>query len=120
MSTDEQTQCPTEEVLRLIGGKWKVVILFHLSDGTKRFNEIRRMLPVITQRMLTRQLRELEADGLVSRKVYAQVPPKVEYSLTALGCSLQPVLDAIHQWGAAYLNSLNADNSAKITADADA
>jgi len=119
MNNTEQNQCPTEEVLRLIGGKWKVVILFHLSEGTKRFNELRRLLPGITQRMLTRQLRELEADNVVSRKVYAEVPPKVEYSLTNLGCSLQPVLDAIHQWGVAYLDSIHTGENDTVTAHAD-
>ncbi|WP_395374169.1 winged helix-turn-helix transcriptional regulator [Marinicella sp. W31] len=97
-----------EQVLKLIGGKWKVIILHHLSDGTKRFNALRRLLPGITQRMLTRQLRELEADAIISRKVYAQVPPKVEYSLTEFGRSIQPVLDAIEQWGITYLDSVKA------------
>ncbi len=93
------TDCPVEAALDVIGGKWKVVILFRLFDGTKRFNELRRLHPNITQRMLTNQLRELERDGLVHREVYAQVPPKVEYSLTPDGRTLKPVLAALEQWG---------------------
>ncbi len=91
--------CPVEAALNIIGGKWKAVILFQLSQGTKRFNELRRALPNVTQRMLTNQLRELERDGMVARKVYAQVPPKVEYSLTELGRSLEPVLFKLWDWG---------------------
>ena len=91
--------CAVEATLSLIDGKWKGVILFHLSGGTMRFGEIRRRVPGVTQRMLTNQLRELEADGLVARRVYAAVPPKVEYSLSALGRSLGPVLDALKSWG---------------------
>lgn len=91
--------CPVELVLNIIGGKWKGVILFHLLDKTLRFNELKRLLPNITQRMLTNQLRELEMDGLVHREVYAQVPPRVEYSLTARGESLGPIIRAMEQWG---------------------
>lgn len=91
--------CSVEAAIGLIDGKWKSVILFHLMAGTLRFNEIRRHIPNVTQRMLTNQLRELEADGLIDRKVYAQVPPKVEYSLSELGHSMSPVLLALKQWG---------------------
>lgn len=91
--------CAVEAAMALIDGKWKSVILFHLSDGTLRFNELRRAIPGVTQRMLTNQLRELEADGLIERQVYPQVPPKVEYSLSPLGRSLQPVLVALQTWG---------------------
>ena len=91
--------CSVEATIGLIDGKWKCVILFHLSGRTHRFNEIRRHIPEVTQRMLTNQLRELEADGLIDRKVYAQVPPKVEYSLSPLGRSLEPVLLALKNWG---------------------
>jgi DNA-binding HxlR family transcriptional regulator len=95
--------CPVEGALSLIDGKWKGVILYHLLEGTLRFNEIRRKLPNVTQRMLTLQLRELEADGLVARKVFAQVPPRVEYSLTQRGRSLAPVIAALKAWGDANL-----------------
>jgi len=91
--------CPVEAVLDIIGGKWKAVILYHLLDGTKRFNELRRLLPGVTQRMLTRQLRELENDGLVTRAVYPEVPPRVEYALSEMGRSLQPILASLQQWG---------------------
>ncbi|CDW92629.1 HTH-type transcriptional regulator HxlR family [Thiomonas sp. CB2] len=95
--------CVVEATLSLIDGKWKGVVLHHLLDGTLRFNELRRRLPNVTQRMLTNQLRELETDGLIARKVYAQVPPKVEYSLTARGRSLQPVMAALKAWGEAHI-----------------
>ena len=91
--------CSVEAAISLIDGKWKCVVLFHLLSGTIRFNEIRRRIPGVTQRMLTNQLRELEVDGLILRKVYAQVPPKVEYSLSPLGVSLTPVLTALKEWG---------------------
>ncbi len=97
--------CPVEATLGLIQGKWKVVILFRLVDGKKRFNELGRLLPKVTQRMLTNQLRELESDGLVSRKVYAEVPPRVEYSLTELADSLMPILLQIKDWGKGYIGS---------------
>lgn len=95
--------CAVEGVLALIDGKWKGVVLYHLLSGTLRFNEIRRRLPNVTQRMLTNQLRELEADGLVLRTVFAQVPPRVDYSLTARGRSLEPVITALKTWGDANL-----------------
>jgi len=95
----DYTNCPVEAALDVIGGKWKVVILFRLFEGTRRFNELRRLHPNITQRMLTNQLRELERDGLVHREVYPQVPPKVEYSLTSAGRTLKPVLSALKLWG---------------------
>ena len=90
--------CPVEAMVEVIGGKWKGVILYHLLDGTKRFNELKRLKPNITQRMLTRQLRELEADGIIHREVYREVPPKVEYSLTELGESLRPVILLMMEW----------------------
>ena len=95
--------CPVEATLDLIDGKWKAVILYHLLDDTVRFNELRRRLSRITQRMLTRQLRELEADGLIHREIYAQVPMRVEYSLTTLGRSLEPVVRMLWTWGDQYL-----------------
>ena len=91
--------CAVEATLRLIDGKWKGVILYHLMEGTLRFSEIRRRLASVTQRMLTNQLREMEADGLITRTIYAQVPPKVEYSLTERGRSLEPVIRALKTWG---------------------
>lgn len=96
--------CAVEAAISLIDGKWKCVILFHLLDGTARFNELRRRVPGATQRTLTNQLRELEIDGLVVRKVYAQVPPKVEYSLSELGLSITPVLHALKHWGDANID----------------
>ncbi|QPF83798.1 helix-turn-helix transcriptional regulator [Bradyrhizobium genosp. L] len=95
--------CPVEATLDLIDGKWKAVILYHLLSDTIRFNELRRRLSRITQRMLTRQLRELEAAGLIHREIYAEVPPRVEYSLTALGRSLEPVVRMLWTWGDQYL-----------------
>lgn len=91
--------CPLEAALDVMGGKWKATVLFRLMENTCRFNELRRLLPNITQRMLTTQLRDLESDGLVSRKVYAEVPPKVEYSLTPLGRTLEPLLRELYHWG---------------------
>ena len=99
----DRPSCPVEATLEAIGGRWKVLILHELFSGTKRFGELHRNLHGITQKMLTQQLREMERDGLVHREVYMQVPPKVEYSLTALGRTLQPVLDAMHLWGKKYL-----------------
>ena len=95
--------CPVEATLHVIGGKWKVLIMWHLKDNIRRFSELRRMMPGVTQKMLTQQLRELENDGLINRKVYAQVPPKVEYSLTEYGNTLKPILNAMCRWGTAYL-----------------
>jgi DNA-binding HxlR family transcriptional regulator len=93
---------PVEVTLSIIGGKWKPLIVFYLLSGTKRFSEIRRFLPGVTQQMLTMQLRELEQAGIVHRHVYAQVPPKVEYSLTDLGQSMEPVLRQMCTWGEWY------------------
>ena len=98
----KSVSCPVETTLAIIGGLWKVLILRELLGGTKRFNELHRALAGVTHRTLTQQLRELEAHRVIRRKVYRQVPPKVEYSLTPLGESLKPVLDAMHQWGEAY------------------
>jgi DNA-binding HxlR family transcriptional regulator len=90
--------CPVEAALDIIGGKWKAIMLFHILDGTKRFNELGRLLPGLTQRMLTTQLHELEADGVIARTVYPQVPPKVEYSITPFGRTLEPVLRELAHW----------------------
>lgn len=94
----ERLTCEVETTLKVIGGRWKVLIIRELLSGIKRFGELQRSLPGITQKMLTQQLRELEEDGIIHREVYAQIPPKVEYSLTPLGISLQPILYAMHQW----------------------
>ncbi len=95
--------CTVELTLTIIGGKWKPIILYHLGEGgTHRFGELKRAMPNITQKMLTQQLRELENDGLVHRQVYAEVPPKVEYSLTEFGRTILPVLQSLSQWGESY------------------
>ncbi|MGY3616013.1 helix-turn-helix domain-containing protein [Bradyrhizobium sp. Leo170] len=91
--------CAVEATLDLIDGKWKGVILFHLLSGTQRFGELRRRMPGITQRMLTKQLRALEEDKLIIRKVYAEVPPRVEYTVSEIGESLRPVIEILKQWG---------------------
>ena len=96
--------CSVEATLNLIDGKWKGVILFHLLVGTVRFNELQRRLKSITQRMLVKQLRELEEVGLVRRKIYAEVPPKVEYSLTDEGRSLEPILKMLASWGQDWID----------------
>jgi len=93
------TKCPAEFTLAMIGGRWKIPIIFHLLAGRQRFSELSRALKGVTQKMLTQQLREMERNGLVERKIYPQVPPKVEYALTELGRSLFPVVDAMCQWG---------------------
>ena len=92
------THCPAEATLALIGGRWKVPILWHLFPGCRRFSELRRDLPGVSQKMLIQQLREMERDGIVIRRVYAQVPPKVEYSLSPAGKTLKPVVDAMCRW----------------------
>jgi DNA-binding HxlR family transcriptional regulator len=103
---DSRTLCTVEATMGVMGGRWKAVVLFHLLSGTKRFGELRRLLPRVTQRMLTLQLRELEEDGLVRRTVFAEVPPRVEYELTAFGRSLEPILMAMREWGARYKRRL--------------
>lgn len=104
-----QAWCSLEATLGLIDGKWKIVILYKLLQQTLRFNEIRRRIPAVTQRMLTAQLRELEADGLIVRTVYPEVPPRVEYRLSERGRSLEPVLMALKSWGDAHLSSPGAE-----------
>ncbi|MGB5973655.1 MAG: helix-turn-helix domain-containing protein [Nodosilinea sp.] len=94
--------CPIETTLKVIGGKWKALILFHLQSGPKRFNQLRRLIPKVTQRMITTHLRELERDGIVYRQVFDRVPPHVEYSLTELGWSITPLLSAMATWGKRY------------------
>lgn len=101
--------CPVESTLDLIGGKYKALILWHLSDGKLRFSQLRKVITGATPKMLTQQLRELEAQELIHREVYPVIPPKVEYSLTSLGESLMPVLTAMRDWGANYLRSKNIE-----------
>ncbi len=108
--------CPVETTLDLIGGKYKALILWHLSGGTLRFNQLQKVITA-TPRMLTLQLRELENDGLVERKVYAEVPPKVEYSMTELGRSLMPILTAIRDWGAEYLRGKDIEPNCFMMSD---
>lgn len=119
--------CPVESTLSLLDGKWKGVILYHLlNDGTLRFNELRRRLSAVTQRMLTKQLRELEEAGIVSRKVFAVVPPRVDYSLTPLGLSLEPVILALDIWGKRHVvckngvKTVSVPEEQPVTIDADA
>lgn len=94
--------CPVETTLTLISDKWKVLIIRDLMTGTKRFGELKKSIGDVSQKVLTAQLRQMEANGLVTRKVYAEVPPRVEYTLTDLGYSLQPILIAMHDWGEEY------------------
>ena len=94
--------CPVETTLMLIGNKWKVLILRDLMEGTRRFGELKHSIGSVSQKVLTQQLRAMEADGLVHREVFAEVPPRVEYSLTDLGYSLRPILDAMMAWGEDY------------------
>ncbi len=105
---ETEYQCSMELTLDLIGGKWKALILWHLGENTLRFSELKKTLPKITQKMLTQQLRELEADGLVDRFIYTQIPPKVEYSLTPAGKSLLPILATLCSWGKNYADSAAA------------
>ena len=95
-------QCPVAAAIDVIGGKWTIIILYHLRGRTMRFGELRKAIPKITQKMLTHQLRDLEANKLVTRKVYAEVPPRVEYTPTELADKLNPALDLLCQWGSEY------------------
>lgn len=99
-------QCPIGTTLDIIGGKWKGLIVFHLFDGKKRFGELQRLLPGVTQRMLTLHLRQLEEDDIIYRNIYREIPPKVEYSLTDFGNSLQPIFLLMHDWGMEYMETL--------------
>ena len=102
----ELPACPVETTLTLIGDKWKVLILRDLLPGTKRFGELKKSIGNVSQKVLTAQLRDMEQCGLINRKVYAEVPPRVEYSLTNLGMSLKPILDAMKNWGERYKESV--------------
>lgn len=103
MPSNDTYRCTVAVTLEVIGGKWKSLILWHLSFNTLRFSQLQRRLGKITQKMLTQQLRELEADGMVHRQVYAEVPPRVEYSLTERGRSVVPILEQMCRWGKTYL-----------------
>jgi DNA-binding HxlR family transcriptional regulator len=112
---DKVYNCEKELTLGVIGGKWKMLILWHLGrQGTKRFNELKSLMPGITQRMLVKQLRELEEDRIVHREVYPVVPPKVEYSLTEHGISLLPILDMMYKWGENYMDNVASKNGVEI------
>ena len=108
-------KCGVETTIAVVGGKWKPMILYALLSGSRRFGELTRLIPAITQRMLTLQLRELEADGVIAREVYQQVPPKVEYSLTPLGVTIEPILSFMQQWGEHYATTraTNGEHSAR-------
>ncbi|UOK59775.1 helix-turn-helix transcriptional regulator [Bacillus sp. OVS6] len=105
---------PVEATLEIIGGKWKCVILCHLTHGKKRTNELKRLMPNITQKMLTQQLRELEDDGVINRIVHQQIPPKVEYELSEYGWSLQTILDSLCAWGEGHITKVYGDKSAVL------
>jgi DNA-binding HxlR family transcriptional regulator len=98
---------PAERALKVISGRWKAIILYHLIDGPKRLSELKRQLPDVSQKVLIQQLRELEEHGLVHREIFRQVPPRVDYSATALGLSLEPVLRALCEWGQRHAAELN-------------
>lgn len=104
--TKKLPACPVETTLTLIGNKWKVLILRDLLSGTKRFGELKKSVGAVSQKVLTAQLRDMEADGLLTRTVYPEVPPRVEYELTELGLSLKPILDSMCVWGENYKASL--------------
>ncbi len=106
---ENKMNCPVESTLDLIGGKYKALILWHLSDSTLRFSELRKVISGATAKMLTQQLRELETQKLIHREVFPVIPPKVEYSLTDLGRSLLPILVAMRDWGANYLKTKNLE-----------
>ncbi|OYP01244.1 HxlR family transcriptional regulator [Lachnotalea glycerini] len=116
MSCCSEYNCPVDTTLKMIGGKYKSLILWHLIGSTLRFGELRKLIPQATPKMLTQQLRELEENNLISRTVYPVVPPKVEYSLTDLGRSIRPILSAMYAWGNEYLvnNGIEANCSMTV------
>ena len=105
------SSCPVETTLQLISSRWKVLILRDLLTGTKRFGELRKSIGTVSQKVLTSQLRQMKESGLLTRKVYAEVPPRVEYTLTELGYSLKPIMDAMWAWGENYKKKLSAEES---------
>ncbi len=113
-----KTGCDVEATLSVIGGRWKPILVCHLLGGRKRFGELRRLTPHATERMITLQLRELEADGVISRHVYAEVPPRVEYEVTDFGRSLEAILVLMQQWGSAFkARRLAEDSESKLSAN---
>jgi len=114
-SAAHATHCPVEAIIGLIGGKYKSLILWKLTGGTLRFSQLRKEVPAATPKMLTQQLRELETDGLIQREVFPVVPPKVEYSLTELGRSIKPVLEAMYFWGTDYLHQQGLEVNCSMT-----
>ena len=112
----ELPACPVETTLMLIGDKWKVLILRDLMDGTKRFGELKKSIGHVTQKVLTAQLRQMEQSGLLTRKVYAEVPPRVEYTLTKTGESLRPVIAAMFDWGMDYKRKNGSPANALVEA----
>jgi len=103
----ELPACPVEMTLQLMGNRWKFLIIRDLLEGTKRFGELKKSVGLITQKVLTQNLREMEECGLVIRKVYAEVPPRVDYTLTETGYSLKPILDSMVEWGTSYKNNIS-------------
>jgi len=103
LHSNNDCRCPIDTTLDVIGGKWKLRILYHLSESVLRFGELQKKMPGITQKMLTQQLRELEQDGMIVRKVYAEVPPKVEYSVSDYGRTIQPALETMASWGTEHI-----------------
>ena len=112
MTYETKLTCPIQQTIALIGDKWKILVLCTLNDGTKRFGELQRALNGITPKVLTRQLRDLERDGLIARQIFPQVPPRVDYSLTPLGLSLMPILSQLHEWAVKNSTALLASHGA--------
>ncbi len=113
MSRRDDVICEVEATLRVIGGRWKPMIVYALFDRPHRFGELRRRIPGVTPKMLTQQLRDLEADRIVYREVFAAVPPRVEYSVTALGETLRPIMEAMYRWAAVYRQVLDEGSTAE-------
>ncbi len=111
LNKKENNACPIAGSINIFGGKWKSEILYYINLGPRRFNELRRLIPEVTQRMLTQQLRELERDGIVSRKQYMEIPPKVVYSMTDLGISLIPIFNQLERWGALNMSKVEKSRS---------
>lgn len=115
---EEENFCPVTVTMSVIGGKWKPIIIHQIGEDIKRFNQIRSAIPSVTQKMLTQQLRELERDGIIYRKVYPVVPPKVEYSLTEYGKTLMPIVYAIQAWGIQHHKRIKSASSVDQTTPA--